>query len=63
MADATDHPSSSLFLRWRGCLTATAAVRERLELLSGVVLLLLLASLPFVTRSGLGLEIAAAGLL
>ena len=63
MADATDHPSSSLLLRWRGCLTATAAVRERLELLSGVVLMLLLASLPFVTRSGLGLEIAAAGLL
>ena len=63
MAEATDHLSGSLLLRWRGCLAVTASVQQRLELLSGGVLMLLLGSLPFVSRNGLGLEIAAAGLL
>ena len=63
MADATDQRFIPLLLRWRGCLTPTASVQQRLELLSGVVLMLLLGSLPFVSRSGLGLELAAAGLL
>ena len=63
MADATDQRFIPLLLRWRGCLTSTASVQQRLELLSGFVLMLLLGSLPFVSRSGLGLEIAAAGLL
>ena len=63
MADATDQRSIPLLLRWQGCLTPAASVQQRLELLSGVVLMLLLGSLPFVSRSGLALELAAAGLL
>ena len=54
MADATDQRSIPLLLRWQGCLTPTASVQQRLELLSGVVLMLLLGSLAFVSRSGLG---------
>ena len=42
MAEATDHLSGSLLLRWRGCLAVTASVQQRLELLSGGVLMLLL---------------------
>ena len=63
MADATDQRSIPLLLRWRGCLTPTVSVQQRLELLSGVVLMLLMSSLPFVSRSGLALELSAAGLL
>ena len=63
MADATDQRSIPLLLRWQGCLTPAASVQQRLELLSGVVLMLLLGSLAFVSRSGLRLELAAAGLL
>ena len=63
MAEAKDHLSGSLLLRWRGCLTVKASTQQRLELLSGGVLMLLLGSLPFVSRNGLGLEIAATGLL
>ena len=36
---------------------------HRLEQLTGAVLMLLLAGLPFVSRSGLALEILACGLL
>ena len=63
MAEAKDHLSGSLLLRWRGCLTVKASTQQRLELLSGGVLMLLLGSLPFVSRNGLGLEIAATCLL
>ena len=63
MAEAKDQLSGSLLLRWRGCLTVKASTQQRLELLSGGVLMLLLGSLPFVSRNGLGLEIAATGLL
>ena len=52
-----------LLLRWQGSLTASTGGLQRLELLSGSVLMLLLASLPFVSRGGLAMEITAAGAL
>ena len=63
MADAAQPMAPALLLRWQGCLTASTDGLKRLELLSGSVLMLLLASLPFVSRSGLAVEIAAAGVL
>ena len=63
MADAAQPVASALLLRWQGCLTASTAGLKRLEMLSGSVLILLLASLPFVSRGGLAMEIAAAGAL
>ena len=63
MADAAQPMAPALLLRWQGCLTASTDGLKRLELLSGSVLMLLLASLPFVSRSGLAVEIAAAGAL
>ena len=63
MADAAQPMAPPLLLRWQGCLTASTGGLKRLELLSGSVLMLLLASLPFVSRSGLAVEIAAAGAL
>ena len=50
-------------LRWQGCLPATSEGLQRLEQVSGAVLMLLLAGLPLVSRSGLALEMAASGLL
>ena len=50
-------------LRWQGCLPAPSEGLQRLEQVSGTVLMLLLAGLPLVTRSGLALEMAASGLL
>ena len=54
-----------LLLRWQGLLARTAPGRleARLPLLSGLVLCALMAGLPLVTRGGLSLLIAAAGLL
>ena len=63
MADAAQPMAPALLLCWQGCLTASTNGLKRLELLSGSVLMLLLASLPFVSRSGLAVEIAAAGAL
>ena len=56
MADAAQPVATALLLRWQGCLTASTAGLKRLELLSGSVLMLLLASLPFVSRSGLAIS-------
>ena len=63
MADAAQPMAPPLLLRWQGCFTAPNDGLKRLELLSGSVLILLLASLPFVSRGGLAMEIAAAGAL
>ncbi|MBL6802689.1 MAG: putative bicarbonate transporter, IctB family [Synechococcus sp. BS307-5m-G38] len=63
MADAAQPMAPALLQRWQGCLAASTNGLKRLELLSGSVLMLLLASLPFVSRSGLAVEIAAAGAL
>ena len=63
MAESSDPHPTPLLLRWQGCLSPGASVLFRMEQLSGAVLMLLLAGLPFVSRSGLGLEIAASGLL
>jgi len=63
MAESSDPHPTPLLLRWQGCLSPGASVLIRMEQLSGAVLMLLLAGLPFVSRSGLGLEIAASGLL
>jgi putative inorganic carbon (HCO3(-)) transporter len=54
-----------LLLRWQGLLSGLPAGRlgSHLPLLAGVILCALLAGLPLVTRSGLSLLIAAAGLL
>ena len=63
MAEPSDQPPTPLLLRWQGCLPAAPEVLHRLEQLTGAVLMLLLAGLPFVSRSGLALEILACGLL
>ena len=63
MAEASGRQPTPLLLRWQGLFRSTAPTLSRLEWLAGGVQMLLLASLPFVTRSGLALEIAAAGLL
>ena len=63
MAEPSDQPPTPLLRRWQGCLPAAPEVLHRLEQLTGAVLMLLLAGLPFVSRSGLALEILACGLL
>ena len=63
MAEPSERRPTPLLLRWQGCIPASPAVLTRIEQLSGAVLMLLLAGLPFVSRSGLGLEILASGLL
>ena len=52
-----------LILRWQGILSPQAEVVNRLERLAGVVLILLFAGLPVLTRTGLALLIAASGAL
>ena len=59
----TPQPPIPLLLRWQGWMTASPTTLRRLEQLSGAVLMLLLAGLPFVSRSGLALEMAASSLL
>ena len=63
MAESSDRHPTPLLLRWQGCLSPDTSALLRMEQLSGAVLMLLFAWLPFVSRSGLGLEITAAGLL
>jgi putative inorganic carbon (HCO3(-)) transporter len=51
-------------LRWQGLLAASGGpLAQRLEPISGLVICALMAGLPLVTRAGLSLLIAAAGLL
>ena len=50
-----------LLLRWQGVLHPNPDVVRRLEWLAGGLLTLLLAGLPFFTRAGLTLLIAATG--
>ena len=52
-----------LLMCWQGQLKAGDDVLHRLEWLSAAVLILLLSGLPLLTRTGLALVIAAAGLL
>jgi putative inorganic carbon (HCO3(-)) transporter len=61
MAEASE-PSPWL-LRWQGCLPGSAAQQKRLGDLAGILLILLLAGLPLVTRTGLGLIVLACGAL
>ena len=61
MAEASN-PSPWL-LRWQGCLPGSAAQQERLGNLAGILLILLLAGLPLVSRTGLGLIVMACGAL
>ena len=63
MAESSDRHPTPLLLRWQGYLSPGTSALLRMEQLSGAVLMLLFAWLPFVSRSGLGLEITAAGLL
>ena len=63
MAEPPERRPPPLLLRWQGCILASPAALTRIEQLSGAVLMLLLAGLPFVSRSGLGLEILSSGLL
>ena len=63
MAESSDRHPTPLLLRWQGCLSPSTLALIRMEQLSGAVLMLLFAWLPFVSRNGLGLEITAAGLL
>ncbi|MAR07911.1 MAG: putative bicarbonate transporter, IctB family [Cyanobium sp. NAT70] len=50
-------------MRWQGLCRSDAAVLQRLEWLAGAVLILLLAGLPLLSRTGLALLVAASGLL
>ena len=61
----TDVSSDSvpMLLRWQGLLKASPAVLQRLELVAGCLLVVLLGGLPFLTRSGLALLILSCGLL
>ena len=58
-------PPTPWLLRWQGLLADTppGPLGERLSLVAGLVLCALMAGLPLVTRGGLSLLIAAAGLL
>ena len=63
-ADATQTASSgALLVRWQGVITPDQAVLKRLEGLAGLLLLALFTGLPFFTRTGLALVIAACGVL
>ena len=50
-------------LRWQGLLPGSAAQQKRLGDLAGIVLILLMAGLPVLTRAGLGLIVLACGAL
>ena len=63
-ADATQTASGgALLVRWQGVITPDQAVLKRLEGLAGLLLLALFTGLPFFTRTGLALVIAACGVL
>lgn len=53
----------ALILRWQGLIQSTDQQRKRFEVLAGLLLALLFATLPLVSRIGLGLAILAAGSL
>ncbi len=52
-----------LLLRWQGLLPASDQQRRRLSWLASILLMVLLAGLPFLTRTGLGLVVLACGAL
>ncbi|BEV35623.1 IctB family putative bicarbonate transporter [Synechococcus sp. M16CYN] len=52
-----------LLLRWQGLLHPAPSVLKRLEKLAGFLLVILLGSLPILTRPGLALLLIASGLL
>ena len=60
MADAMAVP---LLLRWQGWLLGTGAQQQRLQAISGLVLMALLATLPVISRTGLALVMTACGAL
>ena len=58
-------PSTPWLLRWQGTLGSASEgpLGSRLSLVAGIVLCLLMAAMPFVTRAGLSLLILSSGLL
>ncbi|RZO51920.1 MAG: putative bicarbonate transporter, IctB family [Prochlorococcus sp. MED-G132] len=52
-----------LLLRWQGRIPSSEAMQMRLQWIAGLLLMMLLATLPMLTRTGLGLTILAAGAL
>ncbi|MFL0777625.1 MAG: IctB family putative bicarbonate transporter [Prochlorococcus sp.] len=63
MPEAEELHKPPLLLRWQGLLPASAALQRRLQWLAAGLLMLLLASLPMLSRNGLGMMILAAGSL
>ena len=61
MAEAPAPPP--LLLRWQGLLPASDQQRRRLSWWASILLMVLLAGLPFLTRTGLGLVVLACGAL
>ena len=61
MAEAS--ATTPWLLRWQGVLPGSAAQQKRLSELAGIILLLLMAGLPVLTRAGLGLIVLACGAL
>ena len=61
MAEAPAPPP--LLLRWQGVLPASDPQRRRLRWLASILLMVLLAGLPFLTRTGLALVVLACGAL
>ena len=61
MAEAPAPPP--LLLRWQGLLPATDQQRRRLSWWASILLMVLLAGLPFLTRTGLGIVVLACGAL
>ena len=61
MAEAA--ASSPWLLRWQGVLPNPPGLQQRLSLWAGWILIALLAGLPLISRTGLGLVILAAGAL
>ena len=61
MAEAPAPPP--LLLRWQGLLPATDQQRQRLSWWASILLMVLLAGLPSLTRTGLGLVVLACGAL
>ncbi|MFM1899914.1 MAG: hypothetical protein RLZZ216_490 [Cyanobacteriota bacterium] len=52
-----------LLLRWQGLLPSSHALRQRLSTWAGLILIALLAGLPLISRTGLGLVVLSAGAL
>lgn len=62
---SASQPPAPWLLRWQGLLAGQPAgpLAKRLPLLAGILLCVLMAGLPLLTRGGLSLMIAASGLL